>query len=200
MYWSHVRVCLLASTGQYKELFLYEDSQYTICPGCTQGKMTLKSFPDSTSQAAMNFELIHSDLKELPVPLYHKYRYFIVFLDNQSGFMFTINLCQKSDTLEAMKNFVSGSSKAKPSNSGALMLGGSSKVLQSQADLILLALSLRPACLICNGVFGIIYLHSHHYLVPGSYYIILKLFVSLCVPSLPYILVKLCYPVGPDFL
>jgi len=37
-----------------------------VCPGCAQGKMASKSFPDSQSRATSNFELIHSDLKELP--------------------------------------------------------------------------------------------------------------------------------------
>jgi len=80
-------------------------STIPICPGCAQGKMTLKSFSNFMSQAAMNFKLIHLDLKELPVPSYHKYKYFVVFLDDQSRFIFTFNLHQKSDTLEAIKNF-----------------------------------------------------------------------------------------------
>jgi len=53
-----------------------------ICPGCAQGKMASKPFPDSQSQATTNFELIHSDLKELPTILYHKYKYFIIFVDD----------------------------------------------------------------------------------------------------------------------
>ena len=53
-----------------------------ICPGCAQGKMASKSFPDSQSRATANFELIHSDLKELPTISYHKYKYFIIFVDD----------------------------------------------------------------------------------------------------------------------
>jgi len=53
-----------------------------ICSSCAQGKMASKSFPDSQSRATTNFELIHSDLKELPTILYHKYKYFIVFVND----------------------------------------------------------------------------------------------------------------------
>ncbi|KAF8230503.1 hypothetical protein L208DRAFT_1281515, partial [Tricholoma matsutake] len=53
-----------------------------ICPGCAEGKMMSKSFPKSNSHTEKSFELIHSDLKELLVLLYHKHKYFIVFLDD----------------------------------------------------------------------------------------------------------------------
>jgi len=36
---------------------------------------------------------------------YHKYKYFIVFVDDRSGAMFTFNLKHKSDTFTAMKAF-----------------------------------------------------------------------------------------------
>jgi len=57
-------------------------SSTPVCPGCAQGKMASKPFPDSKSRATANFELIHSDLKELPTISYHKYKYFIVFVDD----------------------------------------------------------------------------------------------------------------------
>jgi len=76
-----------------------------VCPSCAQGKMASKPFPDSQSRATANSELIHSDLKELPMISYHKYKYFIIFVDDQSGSMFTFNLRQKSNTFIAMKAF-----------------------------------------------------------------------------------------------
>ena len=50
-----------------------------ICRGCAEGKMHLQPFVDSVSWASRSFELIHSDLKELPTILYHKYKYFVTF-------------------------------------------------------------------------------------------------------------------------
>ena len=52
------------------------------CPGCAEGKMTSKSFSESKTRAENIFELIHCDLKTLPVLSYHKYKYFFVFVDN----------------------------------------------------------------------------------------------------------------------
>jgi len=79
--------------------------QIPICSGCEQGKKPSRSFKDSSSHAKENFELIHSDLKEFLVLLYHKYKYFIVFLDDRLGFMHLINLKKKSDTIVAMKHY-----------------------------------------------------------------------------------------------
>ena len=53
-----------------------------ICRGCTEAKMHMPPFEDSTSRASSKFELIHSDLKELPITSYHKYKYFVTFLDD----------------------------------------------------------------------------------------------------------------------
>jgi len=53
-----------------------------VCPGCAQEKMASKSFLDLQSRATTNFELIHLDLKELPTISYHKYKYFIIFVDD----------------------------------------------------------------------------------------------------------------------
>jgi len=76
-----------------------------ICPGCAQGEMASKPFPDSQSRATTNFEFIHLDLKELPMISYHKFKYFIIFVDDGSGSVYTFNLQQKSDTFTAMKAF-----------------------------------------------------------------------------------------------
>jgi hypothetical protein len=53
-----------------------------ICSGCAKGKMTSWSFLESSSRATHPFELIHSDLKEMPTLSYNKVKYFIVFLDD----------------------------------------------------------------------------------------------------------------------
>jgi len=79
--------------------------QISICTGCELGKKPSRTFKESSSCAKENFELIHLDLKEFPVLLYHKYKYFIVFLDDWLGFMHLINLKKKSDTIIAMKHY-----------------------------------------------------------------------------------------------
>ena len=76
-----------------------------ICPGCAQGKMKSRSFPESQSHATRLFELVHSDLKSLPVESYHRFKYFIVFIDDKSSHMWMSNLRKKSDASKAIKNF-----------------------------------------------------------------------------------------------
>lgn len=70
-----------------------------------EGKMTSKSFPDSETRASECFELIHSDLKSLPVDSYHKYKYFIVFVDDKSLAYWIQCLKLKSDATKAITNF-----------------------------------------------------------------------------------------------
>ena len=56
-----------------------------ICRGCSQGKMTSSSFPESLTRATAAFDLIHMDLKTLPVLSYHKYKYILTFLDDHTS-------------------------------------------------------------------------------------------------------------------
>jgi hypothetical protein len=53
-----------------------------VCKGCAEGKMSSQAFSKSDSQVTKPFEKIHMDLKSMPVVLYHKYKYFIIFYDN----------------------------------------------------------------------------------------------------------------------
>ena len=50
--------------------FPVSSSNQPICRGCAEGKMHLQPFVDSVSRASRSFELIHSDLKELPTISY----------------------------------------------------------------------------------------------------------------------------------
>jgi len=75
-----------------------------ICPGCAQGKMKSRSFLESQSHAMRLFELVCSDLKSLPVESYHRFKYFIVFIDDKSSHMWMANLRKKSDVSKAIKN------------------------------------------------------------------------------------------------
>ena len=68
--------------------------------------MHLQPFVDSVSRASRSFELIHSDLKELPTISYHKYKYFVTFLDDYSSHCWVILLKQKSDTIRAIDDFL----------------------------------------------------------------------------------------------
>jgi hypothetical protein len=64
-----------------------------VCPGCVQGKMPAAVHPPSKTWAAEAFKWIHSDLKSFPDPSYHKYKYFIVFLDDYTSFVLQLVGC-----------------------------------------------------------------------------------------------------------
>ena len=77
-----------------------------ICTGCAEGKMRSRSFPECLSRAKELFELIHSDLKQLPVASYYKHKYFIVFLDDMPSVHWAICIKMKADVKKAIKEFI----------------------------------------------------------------------------------------------
>ena len=76
-----------------------------ICKGCAEGKMTSKSFPQSLTRAKKPFERIHSDLKSFPVDSYHRYKYFVSFLDDFSSHAWVVCLRTKDAAINALRNF-----------------------------------------------------------------------------------------------
>jgi len=77
-----------------------------VCPGCAQGKMPASSHPPSETRATAPFERIHSDLKSFPVASYHKYKYFVNFLDDYTSYAWIVLLRNKSDAILALKQFM----------------------------------------------------------------------------------------------
>ena len=49
---------------------------------------------------------IHSDLKSFPEPSYHKYKYFIVFLDDYTSFAWVTLLRDKASAITALKQWL----------------------------------------------------------------------------------------------
>jgi len=77
-----------------------------VCKGCAKGKMHSRSFPENSACATHLFQQIHSDLKEFAVQSYHKYKYYISFLDNNSSHSWISLLKKKSDSKAASKQFI----------------------------------------------------------------------------------------------
>jgi hypothetical protein len=76
-----------------------------VCKKCAEGKMPSQAFPRSDSRVTKPFEKIHMDLKSMPVVLYHKYKYFIVFYDDFTSHGWTMNLKLKSEAEKAIRQF-----------------------------------------------------------------------------------------------
>ena len=77
-----------------------------VCPGCAQGKMPAAWHPLSDTRASKAFVQIHSDLKSFPIPSYHKYKYFIVFLDDYTSHAWITLLRDKVSAISALKQWL----------------------------------------------------------------------------------------------
>ena len=62
--------------------------------------------PPSTTRATKPFQWIHSDLKSFPVLSYHKYKYFIVFLDDYTSYTWITLLYDKALAITALKQWL----------------------------------------------------------------------------------------------
>jgi hypothetical protein len=59
------------------------------CKGCVKGKAVSDSFPDSEKRATKVFELVHTDLMEMPVPSYC-YVVYVIRQTNKSSSLATV--------------------------------------------------------------------------------------------------------------
>ena len=84
-------------------IFLKKDP---ICPGCTYGKMPNHTFSLNLVHAKEAFELIHLNLKSFPMNSYQKYKYLIIFIDNYTGFAWTLCMQTKSEFIKYMHDFI----------------------------------------------------------------------------------------------
>jgi hypothetical protein len=68
--------------------------------------MPASSHPPSATRVKAAFERIHSDLKSFPVESYHKYKYFVSFLNDFSSFAWIVLLWDKASAIIALKQFL----------------------------------------------------------------------------------------------
>ena len=68
--------------------------------------MPAASHPPSDTRATEVFKRIHSNLKSFPGPSYHKYKYFIVFLDDYTSFAWVTLLHNKASAITALKQWL----------------------------------------------------------------------------------------------
>jgi len=68
--------------------------------------MHSRPFPENSARTTCLFQQIHSDLKEFAVQSYHKHKYYISFLDDNSSHSWISLLKKKSDSKAASKQFI----------------------------------------------------------------------------------------------
>ena len=81
-------------------------SSNPLCRGCALGKMANQSFPLSKSRAKHPLWKIHSDLKSFPIESYHRHKYFISFVDDNTSFAWITLLRAKSSAITALHQFL----------------------------------------------------------------------------------------------
>jgi hypothetical protein len=77
-----------------------------VYPGYAQGKMPASAYLPSEIRATAPFKHIHSNLKSFPVVLYHKYKYFVNFIDDYISYMWVVLLCKNLAAITALKQFM----------------------------------------------------------------------------------------------
>ena len=86
---------------------IYFPTQKCVCYNYTLGKIYQHSFSKNSTCSSKPLGLIHSDLLELPILSYSKYKWMITFLDNHS-FYCNIAFYIKSLKLQKQLSLFSG--------------------------------------------------------------------------------------------
>ena len=77
-----------------------------ICYNCILKKIYKHSFSEISIHSSELLELIHSDLLELSILYYSKYKWIIIFLDDYSSYCNITFLHKKSEAVEVIKSIL----------------------------------------------------------------------------------------------
>ena len=92
-----------------KILIAYSKDKYEFWDACPLGKHIKLSFYDSISGTSMPFDILLSNLWTSPVLSSSGHRYYVLFLDNFSNFLWTFPISNKSEVyhlFHSFKNFI----------------------------------------------------------------------------------------------
>ncbi|KAI3730926.1 hypothetical protein L1987_62107 [Smallanthus sonchifolius] len=79
---------------------------HIICQSCVFGKGVKLPFYDSLNKTSLPFDIIHSDLWTSPVLSSGGHRYYILFLDDYTNFLWTYPISNKNMQIITSKTFV----------------------------------------------------------------------------------------------
>ncbi|KAD5508144.1 hypothetical protein E3N88_15847 [Mikania micrantha] len=80
-------------------------SRKHLCQSCVFGKLTKLPFDDSTSCTYLPFDIVHSDLWTSPTQSSGGHRYYILFLDDYTNYLWTFPLANKSVVFSIFRQF-----------------------------------------------------------------------------------------------
>ena len=93
---------LLISSGLLK---CSQPAMSPLCHPCQLGKHTRQPFFSSTPKVFSVFDIVHSDIWTSPVPSVSGIRYYVIFLDQYSHFLWVYPLRQKSEVFTKFLHF-----------------------------------------------------------------------------------------------
>jgi histone deacetylase 1/2 len=96
----HPSSSILQSLHRNKFLSSELSKSKTICDSCVVGKHVKLPFCSSQNITLMPFDILHSDLWTSPVLSSSGHRYYVLFLDNYSDFLWTFPISNKSEVFE----------------------------------------------------------------------------------------------------
>ena len=68
-----------------------------LCHACQLGKHVKLPFVSSSTLVQSSFDIVHSDLWTSPIPSLSGFRYYVLFLDHYSQFVWVYPLVNKFD-------------------------------------------------------------------------------------------------------
>ncbi|XP_071741111.1 uncharacterized protein [Rutidosis leptorrhynchoides] len=102
---SHPGVNVLKSLRNKNYVQCNSINKLSLCQSCVFGKHVRLPFYASTSTTFNPFDIIHSDLWTSPVVSTNVHRYYILFLDDLTNFLWTVPLSHKSHVYNVFLTF-----------------------------------------------------------------------------------------------
>ena len=88
-------------------LQIYNDSLDSSCQACQLGKQIKQPFYPSVSNVSKPFEIIHSDVWTSPLESMSGIKYYVLFLDHYTQFLWVYPLRRKSEVFSKFLHFLS---------------------------------------------------------------------------------------------
>lgn len=85
--------------------FQFTKSSFQACEACQLGKHVRLPFSHSVSVSFVPFQLVHADVWTSPLPSFSRFKYYLVFVDDYTHYVWTFPLCAKSEVFQCLIAF-----------------------------------------------------------------------------------------------
>jgi len=100
----HLGVSILNSLRKNKFTCCEHFNSSVVCDSCVLGKQVKLPFLNSQTTTLMPFDILHSDLWTSPILSSAGHRYYVLFLDDFTNFLWTFPFSRKSHVFETFKS------------------------------------------------------------------------------------------------